>query len=138
MEKFFRRTYETVGNVSGDLLLKTRGGIKVQIGSSFIDLVKNGKINVDIDIIKEASSKDNIIDNGLYLVKDVLYVKYQDTVLPLNSNTGDNQVSYLPQLNITQEQRIQTQKNIGIYYDTLEEAQQNVNNGYFYIQVKNF
>ena len=134
MEKFFGRTYETVGNVSGDLLLKTRGGVKVQIGSSFIDLVKNGKINVDIDIIKEASSKDNIIDNGLYLVKDVLYVKYQDTVLPLNSNTGDNQVSYLPQLNITYKQKIQAQKNIGIYYDTLEEAQQNVNNGYFYIK----
>ena len=120
MEKFFGRTYETVGNVSGDLLLKTRGGVKVQVGSSFIDLVKNGKINVDIDIIKEASSKDNIIDNGLYLVKDVLYVKYQDTVLPLNSDTGENQVSYLPQLNITQEKQIQAQKNIGIYYDTLE------------------
>ena len=134
MEKFFGRTYETVGNVSGDLLLKTRGGIKVQIGSSFIDLVKNGKINVDIDIIKEASSKDNIINNGLYLIKDVLYVKYQDTILPLSSNTGENQVSYLPQLNITQEQKIQAQKNIGIYYDTLEEAQQNVNNGYFYIK----
>ena len=136
MEKFFGRTYETVGNVSGDLLLKTRGGVKVQIGSSFIDLVKNGKINVDIDIIKEASSKDNIIDNGLYLVKDVLYVKYQNTVLPLNSNTGDNQVSYLPQLNITQEQQIQAQKNIGIYYDTLEEAQQHVSDGYVYIKGK--
>lgn len=136
MEKFFGRTYETVGNVSGDLLLKTRGGVKVQIGSSFIDLVKNGKINVDIDIIKEASSKDNIIDNGLYLVKDVLYVKYQDTVLPLNSDTGENQVSYLPQLNITQEQQIQAQKNIGIYYDTLEEAQQNISDGYVYIKGK--
>ena len=134
MEKFFGRTYETVGNVSGDLLLKTRGGVKVQIGSSFIDLVKNGKINVDIDIIKEASSKDNIINNGLYLVKDVLYVKYYDTVLPLSNNTGENQVSYLPQLNITYKQKIQAQKNIGIYYDTLEEAQQNVNNGYFYIK----
>ena len=134
MEKFFGRTYETVGNVSGDLLLKTRGGVKVQIGSSFIDLIKNGKINADIDIIKEASSKDNIIDNGLYIVKDVLYVKYQDTVLPLGNSTMENQVSYLPQLNITQEQQIQAQKNIGIYYDTLEEAQQNVNNGYFYIK----
>lgn len=136
MEKFFGRTYETVGNVSGDLLLKTRGGVKVQIGSSFIDLVKNGKINVDIDIVKEASSKDNIIDNGLYIVKDVLYVKYQNTVLPLSNNTGENQVSYLPQLNITQEQQIQAQKNIGIYYDTLEEAQQNVSNGYVYIKEK--
>lgn len=136
MEKFFGRTYETVGNVSGDLLLKTRGGVKVQIGSSFIDLVKNGKINVDIDIIKEASSKDNIIDNGLYLIKDVLYVKYQDTILPLNSNTGENQVSYLPQLNITQEQKIQAQKNIGIYYDTLEEAQQKISDGYVYIKEK--
>ena len=134
MEKFFGRTYETVGNVSGDLLLKTRGGVKVQIGSSFIDLIKNGKINADIDIIKEASSKDNIIDNGLYIVKDVLYVKYQDTILPLSNSTIENQVSYLPQLNITQEQQIQAQKNIGIYYDTLEEAQQNVNNGYFYIK----
>ena len=134
MEKFFGRTYETVGNVSGDLLLKTRGGVKVQIGSSFIDLIKNGKINADIDIIKEASSKDNIIDNGLYIVKDVLYVKYQDTVLPLSSSTVENQVSYLPQLNITQEQQIQAQKNIGIYYDTLEEAQQNISDGYFYIK----
>lgn len=136
MEKFFGRTYETVGNVSGDLLLKTRGGIKVQIGSSFIDLIKNGKINADIDIIKEASSKDNIIDNGLYIVKDVLYVKYQDTVLPLSSSTVENQVSYLPQLNITQEQQIQAQKNIGIYYDTLEEAQQNISDGYVYIKGK--
>lgn len=136
MEKFFGRTYETVGNVSGDLLLKTRGGVKVQIGSSFIDLVKNGKINVDIDIIKEASSKDSIIDNGFYIVRDVLYVKYQDTVLSLNSDTGENQVSYLPQLNITQEQQIQAQKNIGIYYDTLEEAQQNISDGYVYIKEK--
>lgn len=136
MEKFFGRTYETVGNVSGDLLLKTRGGVKVQIGSSFIDLIKNGKINVDIDIIKEVSSKDDIIDNGLYIVKDILYVKYQDTVLPLNNSTEGNQVSYLPQLNITQEQRIQAQKNIGIYYDTLEEAQQNINDGYVYIKEK--
>ena len=134
MEKFFGRTYETVGNVSGDLLLKTRGGVKVQIGSSFIDLIKNGKINADIDIIKEASSKDNIIDNGLYIVKNVLYVKYQDTVLPLSSSTVENQVSYLPQLNITYEQQIQAQKNIGIYYDTLEEAQQNISDGYAYIK----
>lgn len=134
MEKFFGRTYETVGNVSGDLLLKTRGGVKIQIGSSFIDLIKNGKINADIDIIKEASSKDSIIDNGLYLVKDVLYVKYQDTVISLNSNnTEESQVSYLPQLNITQEQQIQAQKNIGIYYDTLGEAQQKISNGYAYI-----
>lgn len=136
MEKFFGRTYETVGNVSGDLLLKTRGGVKIQIGSSFIDLIKNGKINTDIDIIREASSKDNIIDNGLYIVKDVLYVKYQNTVLPLSSSTVENQVSYLPQLNITQEQQIQAQKNIGIYYDTLEEAQQNISDGYVYIKEK--
>ena len=134
MEKFFGRTYETVGNVSGDLLLKTRGGVKVQIGSSFIDLIKNGKINADIDIIKEASSKDNIIDNGLYIVKNVLYVKYQDTVLPFSSSTVENQVSYLQQLNITYEQQIQAQKNIGIYYDTLEEAQQNISDGYAYIK----
>ena len=138
MEKFFGRTYETVGNVSGDLLLKTRGGVKIQIGSSFIDLIKNGKINVDIDIIKEASSKDNIIDNGFYLLDNILYVRYQDTILPINNNNntlGDasNYVSYLPQLTTTQEQQIQAQKNIGIYYSTIEEAKLKINNGCVYV-----
>ena len=138
MEKFFGRTYETVGNVSGDLLLKTRGGVKIQIGSSFIDLIKNGKINVDIDIIKEASSKDNIIDNGFYLLDNILYVRYQDTILPINNNNntlGDasNYVSYLPQLTTTQEQQIQAQKNIGIYYSTIEEAKLKINNGCAYV-----
>ena len=79
--------------------------MKIQIGSSFIDLIKNGKINVDIDIIKEASSKDNIIDNGFYLLNNILYVRYQDTILPINNNNtlGDasNYVSYLPQLTTT-------------------------------------
>lgn len=138
MEKFFGRTYETVGNVSGDLLLKTRGGVKIQIGSSFIDLIKNGKINVDIDIIKEVSSKDNIIDNGFYLLDNILYVRYQDTILPINNNNntlGDasNYVSYLPQLITTQEQQIQAQKNIGIYYSTIEEAKLKINNGCVYV-----
>lgn len=38
MEKLFGKAYETLGNTSSDLLLKTRSEIKIQIGNQYIDL----------------------------------------------------------------------------------------------------
>ena len=53
--KLFGRTYNNIGNSNSDLILKTRGQVKVQWGSKFIDLIKDGKINTDCKIIyKEA------------------------------------------------------------------------------------
>lgn len=137
MEKLFGRTYETLGETNGDLLLKTRGNIKVQIGSSFIDLVKGGKINANVDVIKEASTTEDISDNGLYLVDQILYARYNDTTLQLTSSDQINVVSYLEQNNITLEQQIQAQKNMGIYYDTEDAiSQKNISNGFTYIKGK--
>lgn len=136
MEKLFGRSYESIGDTSGDLILKTRGNIKVQVGSSFVDLIKGGEINVNVDIIKEASSKDKIISNGIYLVDNTVYVKYQDTVLPLNDSEDKNYVSYLAQTDITSEKQIQAQQNLGIYYNLLEDATQAVTNGFVFIKNK--
>jgi hypothetical protein len=83
MEKLFGRSYETIGETSGDLLLKTRGNVKVQVGSSFVDLIKGGEINASVDVIKEASSLESISDNGLYIIDAALYARYEDNTIPL-------------------------------------------------------
>ena len=137
MEKLFGRSYETIGETSGDLLLKTRGNVKVQVGSSFIDLIKGGELNASVDVIKEASSLDSISGNGLYIIDSALYVRYEDTTIPLSTSEQTNAVSYLEQSNITLEQQLQAQKNIGIYYDTEDAAsQKNISNGFVYIKGK--
>lgn len=43
----FGKTYETVGSTSGNLLLRTKGDLKIQWGNKFIDLVKDGRINAE-------------------------------------------------------------------------------------------
>ena len=44
-ENLFGRVYEVIGDSSSDLLLKTKGQLKVQYGNKYIDLIKNGNIN---------------------------------------------------------------------------------------------
>lgn len=137
MEKLFGRSYETIGETSGDLLLKTRGNVKVQVGSSFVDLIKGGEINASVDVIKEASSLESISDNGLYIIDAALYARYEDNTIPLVTSEQINAVSYLEQSNITLEQQIQAQKNIGVYYDTEDAvSQNNISNGFVYIKGK--
>lgn len=137
MEKLFGRSYETIGETSGDLLLKTRGNVKVQVGSSFVDLIKGGELNASVDVIKEASSLESISDNGLYIIDSALYVRYEDNTIPLVTSEQINAVSYLEQSNITLEQQIQAQKNIGVYYDTEDAvSQNNISNGFVYIKGK--
>jgi len=64
----FGSSYSSAGSSSSDYLIKTRGKVKIQIGNKFIDLLKDGKINVDSKFIfkeKEVGSKD-----GIYIIGD--------------------------------------------------------------------
>ena len=64
----FGNSYSSAGSSSSDYLIKTRGKVKIQIGNKFIDLLKDGKINVDSKFIfkeKEVGSKD-----GIYIIGD--------------------------------------------------------------------
>ena len=63
----FGSSYSSTGSSSSDYLIKTKGKIKIQIGNKFIDLLKDGKLNVDSNFIfkgKEVGSKDGIYITG--------------------------------------------------------------------------
>jgi len=64
------RPSNTVGDKDSTLVLRG-SSIKIQWGNKFIDLLKNGKINVEVEkILKVSDSVDNITSDGLYLIED--------------------------------------------------------------------
>ena len=69
MGNLFGRSFSDVGSTSSDFLIKTRGQVKVQIGGKFIDLIKDGKINVNFEV------DDDLIkikyDGGLMVVNKI-------------------------------------------------------------------
>ena len=62
----FGKAYDTVGSTNKNLILQTRGDLKIRWGNKFIDLIKNGKINVNVDLLKQADNKDSINKDGIY------------------------------------------------------------------------
>jgi len=95
----FGKTYNTVGSADGNLLLQTRGDIKIRWGNKFIDLIKNGKINVDSEFLFEASSKDEIVKDGIYIIESEenqeVWVKYKNTLVNLLGEINDNYVAFV-------------------------------------------
>ena len=69
MTTMFGKAYDTVGSADRNLVLQTRGDLKVKWGNKYIDLIKNGKINVDVDLLKKVDSKESIFKDGIYLVE---------------------------------------------------------------------
>lgn len=71
METLFGNSYETVGNTNSDLLLKTKGNVKVQIGNTFKDLFNEEYIkNLDYEPTKNSIPSKN----GLYFYNSNLYL----------------------------------------------------------------
>lgn len=80
--KLFGKSFRTVGNTESDLLLKTRGNIKVQYGQSFSDVFKDGKLNVNIDVIKKVDKLEST--NGIYIVGSDVYLVCDGDSFKLN------------------------------------------------------
>lgn len=129
----FGSSYSNSGSTSSDYLIKTRGKVKIQIGNKFIDLVKDGKLNVESEFIfnkNEVGSKDGlyVIDNGN---KVVLVSK--GTQIDLLGEMGSTYVSFLGEQTTTSDQKEQALKNIGFMYDTIDDYT-GINNGIIYVE----
>ena len=133
----FGSSYNSVGSSSSDYLIKTRGKVKIQIGNKFIDLLKDGKINVDSKFIfkeKEVGSKD-----GIYIIGDEedtkVIISIGGSQIDLKGEIGTTYVSFLGEQETTSEQKYTALQNIGFIYKDLTSIQTNgLKNGIVYIE----
>ena len=126
----FGKTYNTIGSTDSNFIIKTKGDLKVQWGGKFIDIIKNGKIaSSSTNILKTASSSDDISGNGIYLIPteegNEVWISIDGTKVNLAGEVGTTYVSFLAeQKEVTTDQKYTALTNAGFYYETLEEAQQ--------------
>lgn len=131
--------YETVGSSSSNLLLKCNGTARIQWGSKLIDLIKNGKLVS----ASEASDQIFIVSDESQIKSDGIYIINSDKTSQLwisknnqhyNLSGTELYISASKQQDITVEQKQQAVENLGLYYDTLEDAQNaGIQNGLVYI-----
>lgn len=125
----FGKTYNTIGSTDSNFLIKTKGDLKVQWGGKFIDIIKNGKLaSAGADILKVATSSDEISSNGVYLVPtdegNEVWVSIDGTKVNIAGEVGTTYVSFLTeQKEVTADQKYTALVNAGLYYETLEDAQ---------------
>ena len=126
----FGKTYNTIGSTDSNFIIKTKGDLKVQWGGKFIDVIKNGKLaSAGADILKVASNSDGISSNGVYLVPtdegNEVWVSIDGTKVNIAGEVGTTYVSFLTeQKEVTADQKYTALVNAGLYYETLEDAQE--------------
>lgn len=133
----FGNSYSSAGSSSSDYLIKTRGKVKIQIGNKFIDLLKDGKINVDSKFIfkeKEVGSKD-----GIYIIGDgedaKVIISIGGSQIALKGEVGTTYVSFLGTQETTPEQKHTALQNIGFLYKNVSDVQSNgLKTGIVYVE----
>lgn len=132
------KSSNVIGNKDAPLVLRG-SSIKVQWGNKFIDIIKNGKINVDAQqVFKTISDESQLKQDGIYLLDNSIWVVIGGTKTQLpNDNTS--YVSYLTeQKDITADQKNTALTNIGFYYKTLSDAEAaGLKSGIIYVQEDN-
>lgn len=136
----FGRSYSQIGDSNSDFLIKTKGQVKIQWGSKFIDIIKDGKLNVNTDFIFTAESADKLgVKDGLYIVSEdsnnSVYLKLGDNIINLAGEAGNTYVSFLEEQETTSDQKHQALVNAGFLHETLDSIDQNsLQNGIIYIE----
>ena len=138
----FGKTYDTVGSSDSNLILKTRGDIKIQWGGKYIDLIKDGKINsscnIKLDIV---DSVEEIYKDGFYIIQteeaDEVWACIKGIKIKLTEG-ANTYVSFLTEQMASTEQKYQALTNIGFYYKTLTLAQSaKIDAGIIYVEETN-
>lgn len=130
-------SYNNIGTSSSDFLIKTRGKVKIQCGSKFIDLIKDGKINVDSKFIYKENEIG--IKDGIYVLESgentKVVLQINGIKIDLKDPVGSTYVSFLGEQNISSDEQYLALSNIGFIYPNLETAKsKNIKKGIIYIE----
>lgn len=133
----FGRNYSQVGNSNSDFLIKTKGQVKIQWGTMFIDLIKDGKINVNSKFIYKEDSIGT--KDGIYIIGDgedaEVWVVVSGTPIHLKGTIGNTYVSFLGQQETNADQKRTALTNIGFLYPDLESVDTSTfKNGAIYVE----
>lgn len=127
----FGKSYNTVGDHSANTCLSTAGDIVIKTPNRFVTIFKNGKLAVDDSSeIFVVSSEDDMKKTGIYIVNSTtedgeesqaVYLYVDGTKILLTSDS-DGYISYTAAQELKPEQFIQAMKNLGVYFQTVDEA----------------
>lgn len=132
----FGRSYSQTGSLNSDYLIKTKGQVKIQFGSKFVDLIKDGKINTEIKIIYSVNTIDEIgSKEGFYVTQDgQIYLRLKNQIISITTGNSVVYVSFMQPQITDGEQKTQALQNIGFLYETLDSLDENaIQNGIIYI-----
>lgn len=114
----FGKNHCQLGNSNSDLILKTKGLVKIQWGNKFINLLKGDKLNVDVEFIHSGSSIGS--KEGVWIINgEEVWIKPKsgDALKILGTESG---VLYTEQ-HPTPEEQIQALINLGFFVKSQQE-----------------
>ena len=124
----FGKAYDTVGSTNKNLVLQTRGDLKIRWGNKYIDLIKNGKINVDVELIQKVSDVSEIVKDGIYLIEkeegNEIWLSVGGTTINIFGEISDNYVAFVKEQDIDVDNKFRALSNIGFYYESMEKAKE--------------
>lgn len=134
--KIFGQTQKEIGSLDNNLVLKTKGQIYIRYGKKYVELLdRNGNLKVSFPkVVVKIDSLDKMNHDGFYLFEDNLYVHLNEETLQITGIDGGNYIQYIGEQNLKEEYIKIAQKNIGLTFDSIEEAVKTISNGIVHVK----
>lgn len=97
--KILDKIYTIVGDEGTDIILNSKGNVKIRFGNSFLNLIKNGKISSEAisgyssSGIKEVGDKSEITSDGIYFSKadKTFYISFGGLIFEINGKEVEDE-----------------------------------------------
>lgn len=93
----FNKNHNELGSLDKDLILKTRGQVRIQFGKKFVNLLNSkGQLDVKVptvEYIKQVESTDSITSNGFYYCNGVIMAYINGTILEFSTDSTIEEIT---------------------------------------------
>ena len=97
MINVFGKNHEEIGSLDKDLILKTRGQVRIQFGKKFVSLLNSkGQLDVNIpsfEAIKEVEDPNLITSNGFYYYNGVIIAYVNGNKLEFSTDSTIEEIT---------------------------------------------